>query len=314
MDPLSSVLFLLKPQTQFCAGVDFGGDWSFAFPPEDGVKFTAILKGRCCGLLDGAGPPMHFEAGESYLLNRRGITLCSDPSLAPLDSSGLIATALDKGIAVHNGGGDVLIISSLFKFGSNRAALLFDALPPIIRARRDSSQAEVLRWCLDQLAQELRSCAPGTTLASGNLMQLMLVHILRLHLASSSPASLSIGWLHALSDRQIGKALQAMHAEPSRPWHLQDLAREAGMSRTVFAQQFKSKVGRSPMDYLAHWRMLIASDHLREGQQSISSIAYSLGYQSEAAFSTAFKKMMSMPPLHYRRLCQDKPAAAEVDG
>ncbi len=306
MDPLSSVLALLRPEVQLYGGVDFGGDWSFAFPAEDGIKFTAILKGGCWGVLDG-GEPMRFEEGESYLLNRCGITLCSDPSIPPQDPKSIIATALDTGLAVHNGGGDVLISSSLFKFGSNRAAPLFDDLPPIIRAPRQSSEAGVLRWSLDQLAHELRSGDPGAALASGHLMQLMLVHILRLHLASS-PANRTTGWLRALSDQQIGEALHAVHAEPSRHWHLEDLARIAGMSRTVFAQQFKATVGRSPMDYLAHWRMLIAADRLRDDRQSIASIAFSLGYQSEAAFSTAFKKMASLSPLHYRQLLRDNPS------
>lgn len=99
----------------------------------------------------------------------------------------------------------------------------------------------------------------------------------------------------------MGAAINAMHAEPARRWTLAALARQAGMSRSSFAVKFKAAVGSSPMDYLARWRMLLAGDKLSSTSLPISAIAASLGYESESAFSTAFKRIMGCPPRAYAR-------------
>ncbi|WP_236872185.1 helix-turn-helix transcriptional regulator [Burkholderia stabilis] len=131
---------------------------------------------------------------------------------------------------------------------------------------------------------------------SNHLLHLMLVQVLRLHLAASPE-----GWFMALSDRRISAAIGAIHSEPARHWTLEELARIAGLSRTVFAQRFKHLVGATTIHYLTRWRMLIAADRLRVGRESIASIAFSLGYESESAFCTAFKRTMCCSPTQYRR-------------
>ena len=300
MDPLSDVLSMLKPRSHFYAGLDAAGAWSFDFPPHEGIKFTAVMRGDCWGLSDGLEQPVHFEEGDCFLLNsRRRFVLSSDPALPAQDSGHILEAAARDGLAVHNGGGEVFLLSGRFDFSGNHAAVLFDALPPLINIPQASSQAEILRWSLDQLASELHDPQPGGALLSTHLVHLMLVQVLRLFL-NASP-DLPQGWFRALTDRQISRALQAMHTDPVRPWTLETLARVAGVSRTVFAQRFKALVGRTAMDYLTRWRMLVAADRLRAGGESVSSIAFSLGYESESAFSAAFKRVMACSPTQYRR-------------
>jgi AraC-like DNA-binding protein len=110
-----------------------------------------------------------------------------------------------------------------------------------------------------------------------------------------------VGWLFALTDRQIGTAIAAMHEDPAHGWTLQALAERAGMSRSTFALKFKAMVGASPMDYLTRWRMLLAGDRLASSSDPVSVIALSLGYESESAFSTAFKRVMGCAPRQYNK-------------
>ncbi len=300
MDPLSDVLSLLKPRSQFYAGFDAAGDWSFDFPPHEGIKFTAMMRGACWGMADGLERPIRFEEGDCFLLNGgHRFVLSSDPELPPQDASRILNAVTHDGLAVHNGGGEAFMICGRFDFSGSHAAVLFDALPPIVNIPRASSQAEVLRWALDQWACELRDPRPGGTLMSTHLAHLMLVQALRLFLDTAG--DLPKGWFLALTDRRISLAIGAIHAQPARHWTLEELARIAGVSRTVFAQRFKALVGGTAMDYLARWRMLMAADRLRNGSENVAAIAYSLGYESESSFSTAFKRIMSRSPTQYRR-------------
>ena len=308
MDPLSDVLALLKPRSQYHVGFDAAGDWCFAFPPHEGIKFTAVMRGSCWGRVDGLEQPVRFEEGDCFLLNTGcRFVLATDPALPPQDPGLLLETGVRDGVAVHNGGGEVFLISARFEFPGSHAAVLFDALPPIIGIPRTTGQAEILRWSLDQLASELRDPQPGGALMSTHLAHLMLVQALRLFLGTGS--ELPKGWFLALTDPQISPAIGAMHAEPARRWSLEELARVARVSRTVFAQRFKALVGGTAMDYLTRWRMLVAADRLRNGDESVSAIAYSLGYDSESSFSTAFKRVMSCSPSQYRRQHSGSPTA-----
>jgi AraC-like DNA-binding protein len=128
---------------------------------------------------------------------------------------------------------------------------------------------------------------------------MMLVQALRLHLAEGLKGG--VGWLFALADKQMSAAISSMHDDPARRWTLQELAERAGMSRSTFALKFKETVGKSPMDYLTRWRMLLAGDRLTTSSDPNSVIALSLGYESESAFSTAFKRTMGCSPRQYSR-------------
>lgn len=128
---------------------------------------------------------------------------------------------------------------------------------------------------------------------------MMLVQALRLYLTSHSPGD--VGWFAALADPRLSVALTAMHADPARPWTVQDLAAPAGTSRTVFAEHFRARAGETPIAYLTRWRMTPAAERLLRGDDTVGRIAGSLGYESEHAFTTAFKRVMGAPPRRYAR-------------
>jgi AraC-like DNA-binding protein len=299
LDPLSDVLSLLKPRGTLSAGLDAGGDWAIRFPTHEGIKFNAVMRGSCWVTVDGDPEPHRMEEGDCFLLTQgRPFTFATDLSLAPIDPGTIYGTAVN-GIATCNGGGDFFLIGGRFTFAGEHSEILFDALPPLIHVTNATSQASVLRWALDQLATELRDGLPGGFLVSEHLAHIMLVQVLRLYLTAEGRGG--VGWFHALADRQMSRVVGALHGNPSHRWTLEEAAGLAGMSRSTFAERFKQIVGASPMDYLTRWRMLVAGDKLRNSRESVSAIALSVGYQSESAFSTAFKRTMAYSPRQFRR-------------
>jgi AraC-like DNA-binding protein len=132
-----------------------------------------------------------------------------------------------------------------------------------------------------------------------HLAVVMLIHVLRLHLARE-PRAVS-GWLAGLADPAVAAALRAMHETPARPWTVADLARNGAVSRSTLAARFKDTVGQGPLEYLTRWRIELASRDLRRGTETVASIARSVGYGSESALSVAFKRITGMSPGDYRR-------------
>ncbi len=300
MDPLSNVLSLLKPRNYMSAGLEAGGDWSIQFPDQqEGIKSGAVVSGECWLSVEGVPDAVHLRTGDCFLLpSGRPFRLASDMALTPVDAAAIFSTARKGGIAYCNGGGDFSLVSSRFALAGNHAGILLQMLPPIVHIRNERDQA-ALRWSVERMMQELREQQPGGFLVIQHLAHMILVQALRLHLAEGSRAG--VGWLFALADKQMSTAMNAMHDDTAYRWTLQELAARAGMSRSTFALKFKETVGTSPMEYLAHWRMALAGDRLENSRDPISIIAPSLGYESEAAFSTAFKRVMGCSPRQYNR-------------
>jgi AraC-like DNA-binding protein len=222
----------------------------------------------------------------------------SDLTITPVDALTILATASRQGgIASINGGG-CCIVGGHFAFTGDHAGILLGVLPPIVHLRKESDK-EAMRWSLERMRQELLEPQPGGSLVAQHLAHMMLVLALRLHLAEGLRGG--VGWLFALADKQMGAAITSMHDDPAHRWTLQELAGRAGMSRSTFALRFKETVGASPMEYLTRWRMLLAGDKLANSSDRISVIAVSLGYESESAFSTAFKRVMGCSPRQYSR-------------
>ncbi|WP_375402179.1 AraC family transcriptional regulator [uncultured Sphingomonas sp.] len=299
VDPLSDVLSLLKPHTYIAGGFDLCGPWSIGFDPHTGIKCYALLSGACWLALEGLPEAVPLEAGDCVLLpNGRRFCLTSDLALAPTPFERLQPVAWRGGIATLNGGGDTMILGGHFAFAGAHADMLLGAMPPVAHLRDDRDKMN-LRWALEQMRRELAEEQPGGILVAQHLAHMMLVQALRLYLTGS--AGRHVGWLFALADTKLAAAIGAMHAEPGARWTLPVLAAKAGMSRSSFARAFKATVGTSPLDYLTRWRMLLAGTRLTNGKQPLSSIATSLGYDSESAFSTAFKRTMGCSPREYAR-------------
>jgi AraC-like DNA-binding protein len=176
--------------------------------------------------------------------------------------------------------------------------LLMRALPPVIVLRATDERAPTFRWLLDRLVYESTTTSPGAGLAADDLAHLLFVETLRACLAEAG--SLPTGWLRAIADERIAPALRLMHDQPGRSWQLEELARAAAMSRTGFAERFRSVAGVPPLTYLTNWRMRLAERALREEDTSLSALAHSLGYTSDSAFSNAFKRVNGMAPRRYR--------------
>ena len=309
MDPLSDILSLLRPRGHVAACLDAGGDWSVAFPGhEDGIKCGAVAHGSCWLVVE-AGvkeTPVELclEEGDCFLLpSRRPFRLASDPRLPPEGAASIFPFARD-GVASMGGGGDAFLVSCRFDLAGPQAGLLLDLLPPAVRVR-DGDTA--LRWCIERMAAELRDRRPGSGLVAEHLASMMLVEALRQH--SAEGARGRAGWLFALADPRMAAALAALHADPARAWTLRALAEEAAMSRSTFALRFREALGETPMDYLARWRMARAADRLARSADSVAAIAWSVGYGSESAFSTAFKRIVGHSPRHRRK---DRPTNAAL--
>lgn len=299
MDPLSDVLSLLKPRSYMAGGFNAGGAVSIRFPRHDGIKCYAIMSGGCWLSLEGIPDPLRITAGDCFLLpGGRPFRLATDLDLAPVDAHAFFREKPNGAITTFNGGGENLIVCGYFEFERKHADLLLGMLSPIVHLRKEPDKA-ALRWCLERMMVELREPQPGGFLVTQHLAHIMLVQALRLHLAEGLKGG--VGWLFALADRQIGMAIAAMHEEPAHRWTLHELAERAGMSRSSFALKFKESVGRSPMEYLTRWRMLKAGTRLVNSSDPVSVIAQSLGYESESAFSTTFKRVMGGSPRQYGR-------------
>ena len=299
MDPLSDVLSLLKPRSYSSGGFDVGGELAIQFPRHEGIKCYALVSGQGWLSVEGVPEPVHLKAGDCFLLPRgRPFRLATDLTVTPVDALEIFAIARSGGIATYNGGGDCFIVGGHFALTGQHADILLGVLPPIVHIRKESDKA-ALRWSLERLMQELREPQPGGFLVAQHLAYMMLVQALRLHLAEGMKGG--VGWLFALADRQMSAAISAIHDDPAHRWTLRELGRRAGMSRTTFAVKFKQTVGASPMEYVTRWRMLLAGDRLVNSTDSVSVIALSLGYESESAFSTAFKRVMGCSPRQYSR-------------
>ncbi|MBC7801237.1 MAG: AraC family transcriptional regulator [Gemmatimonadaceae bacterium] len=306
MDPLSDVLSLLKPRTYVAGGFDLGGEWSIQFDAHSGIKCYAMVAGACWLAVEGAAEPVRLTRGDCVLLpNGRQFRLASDLALDPVPFTDLRSVEWRGGIATLNGGGDAMVLGGHFAFTGAHADMLLGAMPPVAHLREDSDKAG-LRWALERMRQELTEAQPGGVLVAQHLAHIMLVQALRLYLADG--VGRSVGWLFALADPQMAMAIGAMHSSPGARWTLPALAERAGMSRSKFAQAFKATVGISPIDYLTKWRMLLAGDRLATGVEPVSVIAVSLGYESESAFSTAFKRVIGCSPRQYAGTVPTDPA------
>ena len=299
MDPLSDVLSLLKLRSYTFGGFDTGRDWSMQFGPYGGVKCYALVSGQCWLSVEGVPGPVNLQAGDCFLLpSGRPFRLASDLTLEPVAPHTLFQLPLNGAICSIQGGGSCFSVGGHFGFTGKHAEILLATLPPIVHIQKESDK-ELMRWSIEHMMGELREPRPGGFLIAQQLATIILIQALRLQLAGGLAGG--VGWLFALADKQMSAAITCMHEAPGHRWTVQELANHAGMSRATFALRFKHTVGVAPMEHLTRWRMLLAADKLTHPSDSISVITMSLGYESESAFSTAFKRVMGCSPRQYVR-------------
>ncbi len=200
----------------------------------------------------------------------------------------------------HGGGGEELrMVCGFLESTELMFAPVFKTLPSLIVERTSEDKVGALiALTVQEIIARVDAGIPGTQAVLGRLMELLFVELLRRHVARL-PAG-SKGWFAALNDPIVARTLQLLHADPTRQWTVDEIASEVGSSRTVVAERFKALLGRTPIDYATKWKLQLAGERLRAGRESIANIAVGVGYESEAAFNRAFKRVTGITPGRWR--------------
>lgn len=303
MDPLSEVLRGLRLASSFYARLDAKAPWGLAFSAADGPSFHMVVSGRCWLRLDaertalGAGDLAVLPHGEEHQI--------ADPLDGPaVPLSALPSERIGDNAALSRFGGSgepALLICGGVRFAGPIAHPLVDLLPRVLLVRRED-QDEAHAWLDETLAMlgaEALSLRLGSAAVMTRLADVLVLQTIRAWLERDEDRR--HGWLRALRDPDIGRALALIHRRGEEPWTVASLAREVHLSRSVFSERFSRLVGKSPMQYVTRWRMSLARSWMQEERLSPSEAAHRLGYSSEAAFSRAFKRYFQTPPGAFRR-------------
>lgn len=297
-DPVADAIGLLRPRTVVYPALRAGGSWGVRFEAFPYVKIGGVVRGETWLALDGR-EPVHLREGDFYLLsNPPAYSLGGSMPVEPLPAGPLWETAVDGAVRIGSvDDEDTYLCGGYFWFDELNAPILLDILPPVVHIRADDPRIRALAYVTELLSGEVGNCAIGRSLILDHLVQILLVQVLRAH---AEQADRPVGWLGALVDDGIGAALRAMHANVAYRWTVEELARISHLSRSGFAKSFKRQVGLAPLEYLIQWRMSLARDALRRNVQTISELAFAIGYESESAFSTAFRRVVGVSPKQFR--------------
>jgi len=272
------------------------------FPDADHlIPYHVITRGTCwAGPVDGeplhlsAGDVVVFPQGDAHVLSS-AIGMRKEPNVAiyraPKDGHLPFAMSMGKGPDPAH------IVCGFLGCDARPFNPLLSALPRVMRVSDRSGGA--IEVFVRMAVAESDARRPGGAAVLGRLSELMFVDVVRRYL-ETLPADRT-DWLAGLRDPFIGQALGALHREPARDWTLADLAHEIGLSRSALAERFTTFVGQPPMQYLANWRMQLAANDLLTSTDTLAVIAERVGYESEASFSRAFKKIVGRSPGDWRK-------------
>ena len=300
MDPVETVFEAMRVASVLHGRLEASAPWGLAFDASPKAKFGLLVRGSCWLDFDGSPEPIALTTGDCFIaLNNRSFSLRDALHSPTLPCASVVREPLGGTVEFGGGGATTTFISGWFEFDALSAQPLLRALPPVIHTRMDCHQSRLLQSTFELLATETSEHRLGSPLVISRLADVLFIHVIRAHLAEEGPAGK--GWLAALSDRQIGAAMRALHEDISAPWTIEKLAGLAAMSRSAFAARFKELVGQPPMDYLTHWRMYRAGGMIRRNVSDLSTVAEAIGYASETAFNRAFKRVTGTTPGEYRR-------------
>jgi len=270
--------------------------------PTHLIAYHYIVEGRLfVSVVD--APALAVQAGEIVLLPRNdGHVLGSRPGLRPEVIDGLVKQP-SQGVPAslrYGGGGEPTHIVCGYIGCDAPDNLLLNALPPVLKLGvRDGSGGAWLESSFRHAAEEFGVSGSGSAAVLGKLAELLFVEGVRRYVTALPEGQ--TGWLAGLRDRMVGRALALLHARVAHPWTTEELAREVGLSRSAFAERFTGLIGVPPMHYLANWRLQLAAVRLRESAAATAQIASEVGYESDAAFSRAFKRTFGTTPAAWRR-------------
>jgi AraC-like DNA-binding protein len=316
MDALSDVLRVVRLVGSVFLDAKFSAPWSLlgrvegadfepfldARAPARVIGFHYVVKGRLLVHVEG-GEPVELKEGEIVLLPRNDMhVLTSGLEVKPVPAADVVLPPAGLGIpqVCYGGGGDETHLVCGYLASDAHQSPIIASLPPLVTL--DVKATPGGDWIAQSFAFAARELADGrvgggTVIAK--LSELMFVEAVRRYVATLPPES--TGWLAGLRDPAIGKALALMHTQVARAWTAEDLAAEVNLSRSAFADRFGALIGQPPMKYLTNWRMQLAATKLRDSRQSIGQIAFDVGYESEAAFTRAFKREFGEPPATWRK-------------
>lgn len=303
VDPLGEALQFLRMNGSLYCSSELTAPWALDMPVfEDCLMFHVVTAGECWLAVPGL-PARRLRPGELALVppgkdSGTGHVLCSDPGVPAVRLFDLPRQAVSERHEVlrHGGGGAATrIVCGLVRFENPAAYRLVSLLPGLLILEADDPvQAEWMQPTLRLMAVEAAALRPGGEMVVTRLADLLVVQAIRSWMARDPAAQ--TGWLGALQDKQVGRALALIHRDPARAWTVASLAAEVAMSRSAFAGRFSARVGEPVMQYLARWRMHLALMQLREDDLPLGDLASRHGYQSEAAFSRAFKRVVGVSP------------------
>ncbi|MCY1396023.1 RCS-specific HTH-type transcriptional activator RclR [compost metagenome] len=313
MDALSETLRVVRLIGAIFINARFTAPWCYQSPRADTVApllepgaervviFHLITEGECHVELGGeairlvAGDAVLFPQGDAHRMT-------SQPGLPPARGAQLetVLSRRPRQLSYGGGGAVTRLVCGYLACDARLAEMLLAGLPPLVKVNVRGSSAGLwlessVRYALD----EARSPRPGGAGVLAKLAEVLFIEVLRLYMHEQGEGR--TGWLAGVSDRIVGAALNSLHRQPAHPWTLDELARSAGTSRSVLAERFQTMVGSSPMHYLTRWRMLLAANLLSRSNAPLARIAEDVGYQTDTAFSRAFRREYGVPPAAWRR-------------
>ncbi|HZV93739.1 MAG TPA: AraC family transcriptional regulator [Caldimonas sp.] len=326
-DPLSDVLRSVNLRGKVFYYVSCRDDWVAETPPsselalalnpgvEHMLAYHMIIRGSGWAAVAGEAPVriaggdiVMFPRGDAHVLSSApGMHSHGDDSewrITTRDDPKPIAVAFhdgvcDPGAELPASDAGTVFICSFVSCDLRPFNPLIHALPRLMHL----SASGVGAWVAPMLAQavsESRERRPGSAALLERVSEMVFVDAARRHL-ESLPDGGGSGWLAALRDRHVGRAIGLLHERPAHEWTVEELGREVGMSRSALHERFVEMVGQPPMQYLTNWRMQLGAKALRESRATVATIAQDVGYDSEAAFSRAFRRLMGEPPAAWRR-------------
>lgn len=298
-DPLGEALHFLRMSGSFYCLSEFTAPWGLDLPPmQDCVMFHVVTAGECRLEVAGAETCVLRPGALALVPHGRGHILNSAPDVKAGKLFDLPREQVsDRYEHLRHGGGGspTTMLCAAVRFEDPSAHHLLRLLPRLIAVDAwNSPELEWLQSTLRFLAAEARELRAGGETVITRLADILVIQAIRSWIATDSQAR--TGWLHALRDKQIGRAIALIHRDPARDWTVASLASAVGMSRSAFAARFTDLVGEPAMQYVLRWKMHAALKWLKESDATISQLATKLGYESEAAFSRAFKRLMGISP------------------
>lgn len=304
VDPLGEALHHLRMRGVMYSRCELTAPWGMALPAiANSLMFHVVISGSC--RLEGASSELfRLQPGDLALVpHGAGHILRSD---AGVPAPGLLELGREavseryEVIRIDGSGESAQLLCGTVFFDHPAARQLSDLLPPVILVQGwRSAESEWIASTLRLMASEARTPRPGGEEVITRLADILVIQAIRAWLEREAPTA--PGWISALRDPQVGRALTLIHREPALAWRVETLAGAVAMSRSAFAERFSRLVGETPMQYVTRWRMYLALGALREEHATVSEIALRLGYGSEAAFSRAFKRFMGVSPGSVRR-------------